>query len=221
MKLRNKLALTLLLLLGGALAGRSQEMERVRFNPDYSFRDVRVGYGRLFMMEGGKWDASLVEGHYTAMFWQHLAYRVGAQFSPDLPGYGSLIGLPAALVYRPGTMSMQESLIYAAERSIYDAAWSGIYWGSLDGVGGSVLLNFLTALFRRTEYFVGLTPAYLGGNRFLLTLDAGLVLTIPIGRIGLNVSPTYHRTLTRSFFDDQGNPCRNLFSITGGISYLF
>lgn len=225
------LLLPILLLLAAAVDGQSQEIKPYRFNPDYSFRDIRAGYGTWKMLDGNRGDMPLFEMHYTSLFWGNFAYRVGGQFSPGMSGYNCFIGAPVAVVFRPGTRSLRESLEHAAGASIYGAARTGVYQGNLEGVGRSILATFIAALFRRTEYFVGLTPAYLGIDRnevtdlprssFMLTADAGIVFSIPIWRICLNISPTYHFAFTRNFYFDENRAGRNCFSFTGGLTYLF
>lgn len=204
------------------LAGQAQV--KSRFNPDFSTQDIRLEVGSLIAPNGGTGDAYLLKGFYTTQFWKQLACRLGGQLSVGDLGGG--IGFPCGVAFRPGVVSWEQSLISAAEMAIFDSVRLG-YRGAPEAIGHNVFMRFLLSLFRRSEYHVGLTPAvFLDQDldmdvpskvHFLLTADTGIVLSIPIWRLCLNVSPTYHFALINTGTD----PARHLFSITGGVSYLF
>ena len=73
-------------------------------------------------------------------------------------------------------------------------------------------------------------------NRFSLSADAGATLSIPLWRFSLDITPAIHYLFTnnvtesRQTFDIQNNnptgppevkPIRWLFSVSGGLSFLF
>ncbi len=73
-------------------------------------------------------------------------------------------------------------------------------------------------------------------SRFTLTADAGLTLSIPIWRFSLDVTPAFHYLLTKNCSEyrqaidpltdlpvgqPSTKPVRWLFSLTGGVSFLF
>ena len=218
-----KKALIIILLLAAGFVARGQEQVKFRFNPEYSMQDIRLEAGVFYAIKEGTRN-TVVRGYYTHQFWNQLAYRVGGQLL--LGDLGSGIGIPCGVALRPGVLSMKQSVAAAAEMAIFDSVWYG-YHGAPEAIGHNVFMRFLMALFRRTEYHVGLTPTIFASqilepgahsrNSFLLTADAGFVLSIPIWRLCLNVSPTYHFALINTATD----PARHLFSITGGVSYLF
>ena len=53
-----------------------------------------------------------------------------------------------------------------------------------------------------------------------LSVDAGVVLSIPIRRVAINVSPGYHYLFTEEL-NRQRQPVRNHFSISFGLACLF
>ncbi|MBR1570687.1 MAG: hypothetical protein IJ651_08160 [Bacteroidales bacterium] len=186
------------------------QVVRPRFNPEYSIQDLRAEYGFYTPIKGSGPSQWMLSALYTRQFYGRLAFRTGVQ----LVGEGGA-GIPLALVWRPGTVSMGTSLVNAAEMAVYDVVRGG-YYGDMSGVGRNILYDFLLALFRRSEYFLGLTPAWYGGKP-AVTGDVGLVLSIPIWRIGLNITPVYHYSFTS--VDEETS--RHFFSMTGGISFLF
>ncbi len=216
MKMKKTLLLAALLV-AGFLSAHAQQV--VRFNPEYSSRDIRIDAGLLLLMENEGWDATLVQAHYTQNFLGPLAYRAGIQAFQLSGESGFNIGVPLAIAYRPGVRSLGSSLVSAAEMSVFDAVWYGAS-GRADAIGTSILANFLTAIFRRSEYFAGFTPGIDHTGRFSLTADLGFVLSIPIRRVGINITPAYHHVLTGNY-DLADTRRRSLFSITAGISYLF
>ena len=128
---------------------------------------------------------------------------------------------------------------------------------------GSVVANFINIFLRRTEFFAGITPGYLLGdesyptdtygmttsagpilmktglqldNRFSLTADAGITLSIPLWRFSLDITPAIHYVFTNNVnensqtFDIKNNnptgplgvkPIHWLFTFSGGLSFLF
>ena len=223
-----------LVLIGLSHTAFSQEntVPRARFNANNSVTDIRLDAGAYFGTGIGRSleGAPLVSFTYQHFFFGRLAYRAGLQYAHEAAGYGFLAAAPVGIAFRPGTISMGQSLTRAAEMSVYDVVRDG-YYGRTDRMGSDILANLLLALFRRTEYFITLSPGmfggdfldsseYLPGNRFSLTADAGFVLCIPIWRIGINITPSYHYSITKNvFYNDR--PVRSFFSITGGLSYLF
>lgn len=207
----------------------SMAQQAVRFRSEYSTRDVRAEYG-IFAATGK--DAPVNRAAtllYTANFWGPMAYKAGVQ--AQFPGfdYQYHLGVPLALAYRPGIQSMESSLLTAAEMSIYDTVRNG-YYGTTDRIGEDILTDFILAFFRRSEYYVGLTPGVYSGafsgfpedeyGQFTLTLDVGFVLSIPIWHFSLNVHPAYHYGLA-GYPIQAGVYRRSFFSLAGGIGWLF
>ena len=59
-----------------------------------------------------------------------------------------------------------------------------------------------------------------GHPRFSTTLDAGVVLSIPIRRLSIDILPTYHYSLGRNIVTEDG-PMRHFFSVGVGLSWIF
>lgn len=218
---------TLALFSGLLLTCFAQEAQpkKAKFDANRSMENIRADYGLysyLLPEEQPSINSRLLEVTYTRRFWRHLGYRVGAMISPNAGGYSFLAGVPVALDFCPGTMSFGESVGYAAGMSVADAVVDGLS-GHPEDIGSDILGNLLLVVFRRVEFYGGVTPAWLRGAEkpFACTADLGLVVTIPIWRFGLNFTPAYHYALTQNVFDANGKPVRSIMTLTGGISYLF
>ena len=190
-------------------------------SPDYFLKDIRVDYGRYASVSYDEYEAPFIQVTYSSLFWRRIAYRVGAQLSFGMPCYKVQAGVPIGLAYKPFLAPMGARLVDAASYTISDVVVDGIY-GRTDQMLSNAVTNFLLAMFSHSEYFVGITPGmYFGAeSSFSCTVDAGFVLGIPIWRVGLNVTPTYHYSLTKNIFLDD-EPCRSFFSLTAGLSYMF
>ena len=222
MKKVNLLLTLLSLLLTGTLLHAQQPLQQpVQFNVTNSLQDIKADYGILLSLDKNieDWRAQYITLTYTRQFWGPLAFRVGGQMVMDPEQTGYMFGAPIALALRPGTRSFASALTSAAGMSVADAIWYGVI-GSPGSIGSSIFLNFLSVLFRRSEYFVGVTPGLCHGTHFTLTADAGITLSIPIWRFGLTVSPTYHYAI-KPFYLGEEEPVRSMLSLTGGISFLF
>ena len=124
------------------------------------------------------------------MFWNKLAWKAGFLYKGAGAEYKSMVGVPLGLSYRTGSLTFSEALEYSARHAAYDSVRRTI-GGNLDGLGRDLLADLLLILFRRSELFIGLTPGYyMGdrlfadgtpGSRFHLSVDAGVVLSIPSG----------------------------------------
>ena len=164
----------------------------------------------------------------TYNFWGPFAYRTGVLAMGNGLGYQGYVGVPLSLSYCPGTTSLRDRLIWAAEESIVDLIID-VITGNTDKIGEDIAANLIAILFARTEFFVGVTPGYwigekasfnYGHPRLSLTADAGMVLSIPLGRLSFDITPTYHYSLGKNLVTDAG-PQRHFFSIGLGLSWLF
>jgi len=218
--------LTSLCLLAGAVPARAQ----VKFNADYSLQDIRADYGLYASIKGNGMNSSCYQFTYTRRFWRHFTWKAGALAVPNPGGFRFLAGAPLALSYRTGTVSYEDAAAYALGASVSDAVYESI-WGDPDNIFGDILFNLFTALFRRSEFFIGVTPGYYFGRelptdlyqtygRFSVTGDLGMVLTIPIWRFSLNFTPTYHYSFTHNY-DYDNAPLRHILSLQAGIGFLF
>lgn len=213
-----------ILLLTGAMTSRAQE--RVRFNPDYALHDVRLEYGFLTSLSNGAPAPSYWQLTSSRLFWHRLAWQKGVRYVPRANGYEQFIGFPLGLAFRTATASFQESMADAMDDIIYDGSWS-LFWGD----SSFFLWEIIMAFVRRAEPYIGLTPGYYVGNpsrqsditplaRFSLTADAGMVMSIPIWRFSLNITPTFHYAFINNY-RCEGKATRWLLSISGGIGFMF
>jgi hypothetical protein len=136
---------------------------------------------------------------------------------------GKYVGLPLSAAYRFYTSPFDGRLRRAIDKTMNDLSWD-------DGgdppeyekrrMSGSVVANMFNVFLRRTEFFAGLTPGFLTGlepnHRFSLAADAGITLSIPVGRFSLDFTPATYYLFTKNYGEH-----RWLFSISGGLSILF
>ena len=183
-------------------------------------KDIRAELG-IMAQVNRDWEAATIQAYYTRNFIGRFAYRIGFQYAAgtDEAGISSMTGIPVAIAYRPGTMSVASSLANAAGLSVYDVVRDG-YYGETDRIGSDILTNFVMSLFRKSEYYIGVTPGFYPERKFMLTADAGFSLAIPIWRFGIHITPAYHYCLLNPFADSE-QPSRHLFSMTAGLSFAF
>lgn len=213
-------------LLACVLPARAQQT--VRFNPDYSVQDVRAEYGIYGALDNSGVTYQMVQGTYTRRFWGPLAWRAGAL--AYWKGYDGFYGVPVGLSIRSRTYSMGEALTDAVVYSTMDAIDYRYFGRNYDSLGGAIIWNFLVALFRRSEFTLGLTPGMYTGYKhvgFGLTADVGAVLAIPIWRLSLNLTPVLHYALVPNKYtllEDPPStikPTRLFLSATVGVEYMF
>ena len=194
---------------------------------DYFTKNIRAEAG-IYAGPGGDNYAGMLQLTRTYNFWGPLAYRTGVLAMGSGLGYDGYVGVPLSLSYCPGTTSLRERLIWAAEESIVDIIID-VITGDTDRIGEDIAANLIYVLFARTEFFVGLTPGYwlgqkeffnYGHPRFSMTADAGMVLSIPLGRLSFDITPTYHYSFGNNLVTEDG-PQSHFFSVGIGLSWLF
>lgn len=221
----------ILLASGLSLSAQAQVQQYSSSTPsvteDYFTKNLRFEAG---LYGGPNVDefAWMLQMTRTYNFWGPLAVRSGLQVAGSGLGYEAYAGVPLSLSYCPGSIPLRDRLIWAAEESIIDIIIDVIS-GNTDKIGEDVLANLIAVLFARTEFFVGVTPGYwlgqkadfnYGHPRFSLTADAGMVLSIPLGRLSFDITPTYHYSIGKNLVTDDG-PQRHFFSVGLGLSWLF
>lgn len=244
------------------MAALVSAQETTRFNPDRTWNTVRAEFGFLTPIDAEFTSGdALLSLSYTRRFAGHWGWRTGFQYAPEFISIQDHVGVPVAIVFRSGTVGFKDSLRSAAMGSATDIVWGGLRGADSGEIAHDALSSFLFFLFRRFEGFAGVTPGYLIGNesigrasyqtasektiydegvllnnRFTLTADAGLTLSIPIWRFSLDVTPAIHYLLTNNCSEYRQaidpltdlpvgqpsvKPVRWQFSLTGGISFLF
>ena len=195
-------------------------MGQERFNSDNSRRDFRAEYGLKGPFSGSSLSSTYIEADYTRRFLGPLEWKAGGRLLFDGIGYQRHVEMPLAVAYRTGTTSFQEAVVDVAIDATERLIWGEKPWASL-----------LYLLFRRTEFFIGITPGlYMGDpsesleieplSRFSLTGDLGLCWSIPIWRFAINVTPALHYSFINNY-NINGQPVRSWFSIAGGIGFIF
>lgn len=221
---------------------------------DYN-QDFRFTAGVRIPVESSRANSgevmSLTYGRYND---KGFGLRGGVQWMFENMDINDYLGVPLSVCWSSGKRTFKESL----EKGVYNAAWGAfhdkLYYGT-DPDAGSVLGGFFTGLFNRIEFFAGLTPGYIFGhsdsgysggtgslnymslnNRFCLTADAGLSLSIPIWRFQLSVIPSFHYFITDNYREVGVNRVTHdggtdeytsdkarswQFSIQGGLSFSF
>ena len=214
----------LILLVAGGTASRAQE--RVRFNPDYAIHDIRLEYGFLTSLSNHAPAPSYWQLTSSRLFWHRLAWQRAIMYVPKANGYEQFIGLPTGLAFRSATVPFRESMADAVDDLLFDASWD-LFWGD----SGFFIWDIIMAFVRRAEPYIGLTPGYYVGERslssdftplrrFSLTADAGVVMSIPIWRFSLNITPTFHYAFINNY-RYEGKATRWLLTISGGIGFMF
>ena len=203
---------------------------------------------------------------YTRRYSGRWGWRSGIQYASLEAPVDYYVGMPLAAVYRFRTNTYDGRLQRAIDKSLDDLSWDyggdpPEY--ERQRMRGSVVANFINIFLRRTEFFAGITPGYLLGdesyptdtygmttsagpiltktglqldNRFSLTADAGITLSIPLWRFSLDITPAIHYVFTNNVnensqtFDIKNNnptgplgvkPIHWLFTFSGGLSFLF
>ncbi len=219
--------ISLVLLLAGTA---SLQAQTGKFNPNYSIQDISAEFGVLTSVDEGNMDTIFLQMTYSRLFRRHFAFRTGIMAAPEPGGYEYLAGIPLGISYKTGTVSFEDAAAYALTGAVSDAVWDGLF-GYGDQIWNDLIANLFFFLFRRWEFYIGVTPGlYLGApsrnedvstySRFSLWADAGAVLSIPIWRFSLNLSPTFHYSFLDNYTTD-GIPSRSIMSFSAGISWLF
>ena len=230
------------LLLLASTTIQTQAQTRERFDREAGFTaGVMVPIDKDF-----GWDVTFGLT-YEKFYINGLGIRTGLQYTPYTAKLDHTFGVPIALAYR---WSKKNDTWY--EDGFRAARISRETGGSKGNALGSFLLN----LNRGTEFYAGITPGYVAakksglheskdhqfkterytenGSPLFLSLDAGMALNYPIGRVCLNLNPAFHYVLTNTYrvytvtadtIDGstvaKDRYIRWLFSICGGISFAF
>ena len=164
-------------------------------------------------VEGGGVTVNMT---YSQYFATGLGFKAGAQFIPTFAEVDNHLSFPVAVAYRTRTRSTTQRLESAAYGAAEGVAW-GIFGGQ-EAITRNLVAGFLAHLFSNAEYFIGLSPGYIGGasssiktgsgsttytNTWTekklspsLTADAGVSLNYGIGPVDIKLIPAFHYNLT-------------------------
>lgn len=181
-------------------------------------RDISFTVGVMAPMhknvEGGGVAVGMT---YSQYFASGLGFKAGAQFVPtSFAEVDNHLSFPVAVAYRTRTRSTTQRLQSAAYGAAEGVAW-GIFGGQ-EAMTRNLIAGFLAHLFSDAEYFIGLSPGYIGGpsstvetgsgattvtNTWTekklspsLTADAGVSLNYGIGPVDIKLIPAFHYYLT-------------------------
>ena len=161
---------------------------------------------------------------YGQFYKNGLGFRAGIQWSPSVADVNSVYGLPVAVSYRTRIKSTRERLYLGAQGAARSLDQFGVY---SDDRARSVAGGFLANLFSDMEFFLGVTPGFIGGTsssvsrvsygnvsqeRWVekktpvsLSLDAGFCVNFGIKRFDLKFMPAFHYNLLDSLVYHQSS----------------
>lgn len=216
-----------------ALAAVSLSAGAQMFTADQSTQDITVNYGFIFPVTKNAAEGTARQSisiNYTANFWRSIAFKVGVQ-GQQSNTYKAIAGLPVGIAYRPGVRSWDESIGRGVENAVANGLFEATA-GQTSMMTESLVWSLAQVLFRRTEFFAGVTPGYCfgpynpdsqleEGGRFWLTADLGVVFSIPIWHLTLNVPIAYHYSIFHNENDLVDKPHYHYLSIGVGLGWLF
>ena len=220
-------AVALVALAAGAAA---QERDGV-FRAEYSTKDISAAVGFNIPIKNGDEQKSFkyISLGYTSNFWRNFAWKGGFRLSEASAYDGGVAGLQLGLAWRPGIRSWEQSVAVGLESGISEAVFDGIN-GRTERIKDDLISSAIAMLFRRTEFYLGVTPGYClgqysgpegGDQRFALYGDVGLVFSFPIWHISLNIPVAYHYNFLHNDYYGSGNQIYHYFSIGIGLGWLF
>ena len=216
-----------------ALAAVCLSARAQMFTADESTQDVVAYYGWTFPLtkEANEQQArQYVAINYTANFWRSLAFKVGLQ-GQESSTYKAIAGLPVGIAYRPGVRSWDESIGRGVENAVANGLFEASA-GQTQMMTDNLLWDLALIFFRRTEFYAGFTPGYCfgpynpdslmeEGSRFWLTGDVGVVFSIPIWHLTLNVPFAYHYSFFHNENDLVDRAHWHYLSLGIGLGWLF
>ena len=216
-----------------ALAAVSLSARAQVFTADQSTQDITANYGWFFPLTKEANENQVrqyVAINYTANFWRSMAFKVGLQ-AQESKTYSAIAGLPVGIAYRPGVRSWDESIGRGVENAVANGLFEGVN-GQTQMMTDNLLWDLALILFRRTEFYAGVTPGYCfgpyspdslmeEGSRFWLTADAGVVFSMPIWHFTLNIPLAYHYSIFHNENDLVNKAHWHYFSLGIGLGWLF
>ena len=161
-------------------------------------------------------DEAVMTLTYGRFFDNGLGFRTGAQWMFKNYDIDEYLGVPLYLAWRSGKRTFKESVKQGVQNTAYGVYQNKYYYRS-DPDAGTILGSFFLGLFNRIEFFAGVTPGYIFGNReephgnameeyymninnrFSLTADAGFGLSFRIWRFELSAIPSVHYFITDNY----------------------
>lgn len=221
-------------------------------------QDIRFTAGARMPMADSDADGgeimSITYGNYNR---SGFGFRCGAEWMFSNVDIDDYLGMPLSVSWKRGKRTtVKESMLSGAENMAWGVASNYRYGSTPDA--GTAFGSFLAGLFNGIEFFAGLTPGYVFGdsetshvltdgyagedieryyyikNRFTLSADAGIGISVRIWRFDLSVIPAFHYFITDNYHEvkvtsspiatgshisDKSYPWQ--FSIQGGLGFSF
>ncbi len=210
-------------------AQEKQKISIARMN-----EEVEFSVGMIAPLKGNTYGAEIMYelkyGHYN---YKGLGFKIAAQYVPELCGSGQVIGVPIAFAYRSNLAGFEDQLLGGLEGMVSSAVF---HPEDVANNPRSLIASFISGLVSRYEFFIGVTPDYITGEkewsdarRFGLTADLGLRFNYRIWRFCLNITPTFHYRFTDNHGIDSSSgygsvpamePSRGFFTLSGGLSFM-
>lgn len=212
----------------GQTASKEQKVNIARL-----YEDIEFSAGVMIPVKGKQGDFAMYQLTYGHYFYNGLGFKVGAQYIPELCGSECIMGVPIAFAYRSQLSGYKDALLNGMENMVGTAVFNP---QDITDDPRGLLTSFLSGLVSRTEFFVGVTPDCIMGEkdwpqarRFGLTADLGLRLSWRVWRFCLNFTPTFHYRVTNNHgictssgwnSSPDFDPSRGFVSLRGGLSFM-
>ena len=198
------------------------------------YEDMEFSAGVMIPVKGNQGDFAMYQLTYGHYYYSGLGFRIGAQYIPELCGSECIMGVPIAFAYRTSLSGYKDALLDGMENMVGTAVF---HPRDITDDPRGLLTSFLAGLVNRWEFYAGLTPDYIFGEkdwpearRFGLTADFGIRMSWRIWRFCLNFTPAFHYRVTNNhgIYTSSGygsssvfEPSRGFVSFRGGLSYMF
>lgn len=197
------------------------------------YDDMEFSSGVMIPVKGKQGDFAMFQLTYGHYYYSGLGFKVGAQYVPELCGSKAIMGVPIAFAYRTQLSGYKDALLDGMENMVGTAVF---HPQDVTDDPRGLLTSFLSGLVSRWEFYAGVTPDFIFGekewsdaHRFGLTADLGMRMSWRIWRFCINFTPAFHYRVTNNhgIYTSSGygsssvfEPARGFFSFTGGLSFM-
>lgn len=197
------------------------------------YKDIEFSAGVMIPVKGNLGSFAMYQLTYGHYYNNGLGFKVGAQYIPEMCDNENIIGVPIAFAYRSQLSGYKDALLNGMENMVGTAVFNP---QDITDDPRGLLTSFISGLVSRSEFFVGVTPDFIMGekdwpqaHRFGLTADLGLRLSWRIWRFCLNFTPAFHYRVTNNHgictstgFNSSPSfePSRGFVSFQGGLSFM-
>ena len=212
--------------------GITRAKQKVNISRLYEDLQFSVGFMAPITQHSSDYAAEAIYelsyGHYNL---KGFGFKAGVNYMPEFADCTGIVGVPIAFAYRTNLFGYEDMLINGLEGMVGTAVRNP---RATANDPRNLLTSFLTGIVSRYEFFAGVTPDYITGdkdwpdaNRFGLTADLGIRFSYRIWRFCLNITPTFHYRFTNNLctyrYPGPGyefQPVRGMFSLSAGLSFM-